>query len=162
MAARDIMPWNSPSGGHEPPKAFPIAASQSFLIGEPVALSSGQAAEPSSDPATLLGIAAEPGVDADGAALATNLPVTVYPVTDASYFITRNYAEDGAGTAATPAASDVGNAVGLTLASGSWFADAGAANPHFRVVAVLDQKNFDVTDPRLLPGTGVKVVLGPL
>ncbi len=51
MAENDILPYDSVTGGHCRVRHFPLAASETFLRGEPVGLTSaGQLNEPGTLP----------------------------------------------------------------------------------------------------------------
>ena len=163
MAARDIMPWTSPTGA-ELRAQYPLAAGQTCLEGEPVAFSAGTLVEASDDPAAIVGIAAMraegmgPGLAA--VSFDTGHPITVYGITDSQRFICGNFATDGAGTAATPTqANAIGQSAGLTLSSGNWSIDTGTANLLCTILDVLDVRKRSIQDPLTGPSTGSFVVV---
>lgn len=164
MAARDIMPYSSHHGSHIVVEHYPLAASQTFEPGEPVNVNaSGQAAEAGSNPAgtALTGIAmAGPGsgnIDwATGNAMAAGASIPVVIPTTSTTFATTNFATDGAGTAATPTAANIGDTAGLVLASGNWFVDVGATNKVAEIVDVLDADGKSLKNSGA--GTGQTVV----
>ena len=85
MAARDIMQWSSPHGGHPRVQRFRMNLGEDFLRGEPVSVNAdGELTESANNPADadLMGIAMEPHAagainPATGAAHTTGDLITV-------------------------------------------------------------------------------------
>ena len=147
MAARDLMPHVSPSGSPLT-SAYPVAAATTILVGEPVVLNAGgELVLAGTNPAAVLGVAAEssvrsgshlPGGAYANTTFAAGRKVTVYKPTDDALFKTLNFARDGAGTAVTPAQTDLGDQAGFTLVGGVWMLDTGAGNLIAEVEDILD------------------------
>ena len=153
MSARDIMPYKEIET-----RAFPVAASQSFQAGEPVVVqAAGTLIEAATDPSTIDGIAAHRSTDVDGTDLGVGQRVTVYEVGPRQTFRTNSITSDGAGaTALVPTLANIGDFAGLALTGGGvWSLDTGANNLLCKIVGVLDRDGRDLSDPNLLPGTGV-------
>jgi hypothetical protein len=159
MALNDILTWRAPTGGVET-LAFPVAATQTFLSGEPLLLTGGGAlAIAASNPATIIGIAAHRSTDADGASFATGTMCSIYGVQDVQQFRTDNFATDGSGTAAVPTQTHIGELAGLVLTgAGNWVVDTAMANLILQIDDVLDINRNSITDPNLNPGAGVHVL----
>jgi len=182
MAKGDIMPYRGADQGSvlPPTDEFPLKASETFVQGEPVSLNNaGDLTESASAPADedFLGIAAMSG-DTVGATdpngifrspeglftpgASPNLPVagdliSIWRAKPGHKWVSRNFATDGAGTAAVPTkANAVGEVASLILASGNWFVDVGGSGSRVaRIDKVLDAKGNDIARSS---GTGVFVV----
>lgn len=181
MARFDIMPYRGGSQGTvlPPVEHYRLNASETFVEGEPVSVNAdGELTESADDPAAedVIGIAAMSG-DTVGSTnsigiyrkrrgmfspgASPNLPQTgdqiqVWEVYQGHTFITKNFATDGAGTAATPTlANALGERAGLTLASGTWSLDTGTSNFLCRIVDVLDANGISLQEQG---GTGVAVL----
>jgi hypothetical protein len=159
MAVQDIQHYSAPMGVVDV-QAFPATASQSFVTGEPVVLTAaGTLSECEDDPSAVTGIAAHRTTDVDGNSLGTTHPISVYMASPGQVFKTRNFATDGAGTAATPALTNVGDLAGLDFTNTTdWFLDTLQDNLICRIVGVKDAAGNNLGDPRVLPGTGVWVL----
>ncbi len=160
MSARDIEPHLNGTN----PKQFPVAGSQTFRQGEPLLISSNRATEAADDPSQLLGIAADSSLGIDQAALASGELISYYPWDRENTFKTKLFATDGAGTAATPAASSIGDQGGFTLSSGVWTFDTGTDNTLGEVVDVLDPHGVSLADPARVAGvrtTPLTVLIRP-
>lgn len=174
MAKNDIVVWRSPKElvvAH-----FPVAASSTFVAGEPVRLNTGgELVEATTDPATgndLLGFAMVSGdtvgaTDGNGAfrhKIGAFTPGTGYPVSRDQtavvmpgpdvWFLTANFDATTAGFGDTPAKTDVGDGAGLQLVSGTWGIAKGG-NQLVRILQVLDSNYNDIA---LSGGTGKFVV----
>lgn len=180
MARFDIMPFRGGSQGTviPPVEHYRLNASETFVEGEPVSVNAdGELTESADDPAAedVIGIAAMSG-DTVGSTNAIgiyrkrrgmfspgaspNLPQTgdqiqVWEVYQGHTFVTKNFATDGSGTAAVPAAANIGDRAGLTLINGNWFLDTGTTNFIARIVDVLDANGISVQEQG---GTGVSVL----
>ena len=158
MGVHDLRHYRAPDGVVEM-NSFPATASQTFLAGEPVqVVAAGTLSECATDPPTVDGIAAHGTTDVDGNSLGTTHPITVYGTSPNQVFISRRFATDGAGTAATPALTNIGDFAGLSLSGGIWYVDTGAANAIIKIIGVQDIAGNDLGDPKVLPGTGVWVL----
>jgi hypothetical protein len=163
MAANDIRIQVQMPGGTG---AGPIDSGQTFQPGEPVVVDAdGTIDECGSDPVTVTGIAlgSSQGKDANGIAgtVANGTQISFYKPVNGQLFVTRRFATDGAGTAATPAVTSVGDTAGFILASDIWYVDTGAANVHVEIVAVLDDNGAPLGDTTVrTTGTGTQVVFG--
>jgi len=154
MSARDIS-WYSSRDGSPDPMSFPVTATQTFLEGEPTVLvAAGTLSEASDDPASITGIAAHRSTDIDSASFGVGRRITVYRNTPGQVFRTQNFSTDGAGTAATPTLSNIGDAAGFTFTGGVWSLDTGTGNLLCRILDVLDSQGQSLSDPHLLTGTG--------
>ena len=157
MAARDIMPWTSPHGGHELIEHFPMNASEAFFQGEPVGVNADGEATESADgpvPADLYGIAlAGPGASnknpKTGTTWATGDRVPILVPTPTQRFITPNFAKASAAFDDTaPVASDIGDACALVVIGGVWGVDgAPDANDSVgRIVDILNVRKESIQD----------------
>ncbi len=161
MSKQDFRHYQSPNGITDL-HAYPVTASETFLAGEPVVVAAaGTLGECADDPSVIAGMAAHGSLDVDNADLGVGSPVTVYGFTPGQVFITRRFATDGAGTAATPALTNVGDLAGFDLSSGVWTLDTGQGNLLARIVGVQDISGNNLGDPNVLPGTGVWVLFTP-
>lgn len=179
MAKNDIRLWRSAK--EVVVEHYPVAASSTFVAGEPVRLNTGgELVEATTAWATgndFLGIALSSGdtvgaTDGNGTfrqlkgafTPGTGLPVSgdLVPVlipTPETFFITSNWtATTGASTAATaataPAKTNVGDGGGFNLDSGNWVLGMGVAQ-NARVLQVLDSNYEDIA---YSGGTGRHVV----
>lgn len=152
MSERDFMPYQCEGERI----AFPVTAGQTFLAGEPVAVSAaGTLSEAGDDPSTISGIACHrTPTNLIGGSAGVGSRVTVYRISKDQVYKTKNFATDGAGTAVVPALTNIGDQAGLTLASGVWSVDTGTANLLVEVVGVRDIDGRDLADPNILPGAG--------
>jgi hypothetical protein len=158
MAQQDIRHYQAPNGVVDI-RSYPVTASQAFLEGEPVTLTNaGTLSECSDDPARVTGIAAHKSSDVDGTDLGVGTPISVYGTDPSQVFITKKFATDGDGTAATPALTNVGDLAGLDLNAGVWTLDIGQDNVICEILGVQDISGRDLGDPNLLAGTGVWVL----
>ena len=159
MAVQDIQHFSAPNGVVDM-RAYPQTASETFVAGEPVVLvAAGTLSECGDDPSAVTGIAAHRTTDHDGVDRGVGAPVTVYQASPGQVFKTQNFATDGAGTAATPALTNVGDLAGLDFTSGTdWFLDIGQDNLICEIVGVRDAAGNNLSDPNVLPGTGVWVL----
>lgn len=157
MAARDIMPWTSPTGGHPEIRHFRMNASETFLVGEPVSMNAdGELTESADDPVDddLMGIALAPAYSGalsprTGAAYTTGDLIPVVIPNDNTLFITRNFSAAGSAFNDTaPALADLGDEVGLTLLSGSWGVDQGTTNNPCRIVDILNANKVSIQQTR--------------
>ena len=147
-----------------------ITGAQTFEEGEPVYVDdNGYLIECADDPAVVTGISAgtSQGMSANGEAghlVAGTRPdgtwVQVYKPVHDQYFVCSNFATDGAGTAAVPAQTTVGDTAGFTLLGGVWYVDTGCANIHVEIVGVIDSHANFLSDIIRDVGTGVSVVFG--
>ncbi len=166
MAANDIMPWQAPSGAEER-LSHPVAATQAFLVGEPVVLSNGALIECVDDPANVDGISAQgaeerAGIGLSVASLPVGSSITIYGVNDTQVFTCSNFATDGAGTSAAPTqANAIDELAGLTLDASTipvWYVDTGTANQLVRIVDVLDARRNSIQNPQIVTTAGVTVL----
>jgi len=155
MAARDIMPWTSPFGGHPRMQWFRMNAGEVFFEGEPVSvnqdgeLTESLAAGPvDSD---LLGIAAGgPGATninpATGITYATGDLIPVFMPDIGNYFITRNWTAGTAFNDVAPAVADIGDQVGLVNIGGLWGIDQGQDQNEglCTVIDILDENKNSI------------------
>ena len=180
MAARDIMPWNSSTGGTTVVRAAPMTASEAFERGEPVnVVNAGTLTEPPDDATQWIitdgepsgrnnvGIAAEgPGTGninyKTGVAYATNDSISYWPSGDGQLFITENFFAAGAASDVVPVQTDVGEPYQITYnTTGTigWGVEQTAGVEGVDVVAVV----VDVLDSLNRPiresgAAGAKVV----
>jgi hypothetical protein len=156
MAERDFMPYQCEGER----VAFPVAAGQTFLAGEPVVLqAAGTLIEATDDPSAIDGIACHrTPTDLNGNPAGVGSRVTVYRISKDQVYKTKNFATDGAGTAVVPALTNVGDQAGLTLASGVWSVDIGTGNLLVQIVGVRDIDGRDLADPNVLAGAGLWVL----
>jgi hypothetical protein len=151
MARQDIMPADSPIGGHCRVLEFPLNASETFVEGEPVSVNAdGEVTESADNPAAadIMGIAATGGdttagtgtIDfATGNIITTGAMVKVFIPDQNTIFRTRNFTVAGVAFGDTaPAASNIGDEVGLTVIGGSWGLDVAGGTNTCRVIDVLD------------------------
>ena len=160
MSVQDFRHYQAPSGDTDM-RAYPVTASQTFVAGEPVVVvtGAGTLSECTDDPPAVTGIAAHKSTDVKGNSLGTTHPITVYRGTAGQVFITRNFATDGGGTAATPTLANVGDLAGFDFTSTTdWFLDTGQDNLLCRIEGVQDAQGNNLGDPRVLDGTGVWVL----
>lgn len=179
MAKNDIRVWRAPK--ELLVQHFPVAASETFVAGEPVRLNTGgELVECTTAWATgndFLGIALASGdtvgaTDANGAFTQKKgaftpgdgfpnsgdlVPVVI--ATPDTWFITSNWtATTGASTASVaataPAKTNVGDGGGFNLDSGNWVLGMGVAQ-NARVLQVLDSNYEDIA---YSGGTGRHVV----
>jgi len=157
VGVHDLRHYQAPDGVIDM-RSFPVTASATFLVGEPIVIAAaGTIDECGDDPASVDGIAAHSPTNIDGSAMAVGYSVTVYGTSPSQTFITKNFATDGAGTAATPALTNIGDLAGLT-GPGTWYVDTGAANKIIQITGVQDAAGNNLGDPNVLPGTGVWVL----
>jgi hypothetical protein len=140
-------------------KSFPVAASETFRAGEPVVVgAAGTITECLTDPPVISGIAAHRSTDGNGTDLGVGTQVTVYGTSPNQTFITNNLTSDGAGTAAVPALTNIGDLVGLALSGGVWSLDTSVDNLTCQIDGVQDVAGNNLGDPNVLPGAGVWVL----
>ena len=175
MAKNDIRIWRAPKELNI--GWYPVAASSTFVAGEPVRLNTGgELVEATTDWATgedFLGIAMASGdtvgaTDANGTFRSlvgaftpgTGLPVSadlvpvVLPSPDV-WFVTSNFDLTTGAFGDAPVKTSVGDAGGLALVSGTWgYAAGGTKNA--RVMHVLDS---NLTDIAFSGNAGVSVVI---
>ena len=168
MAEQDIMPFVSPHGGSTGTRAFPVAASETYRHGEPLILSSNELQEAATDPAAIVGIAAQDARDIandptgglNGQPASAGTPRTVYLPVHEQTFLCRNYSADGTGaTLSTPAVAQIGTLAGLVLNSGVWSVDTAANNLICQINDVLDARKNSIDNPNLVSGTATYVVV---
>ncbi len=158
MAEQDFRHYQAPDGVVDM-RSFPVTAGESFRAGEPVVVAAaGTLGECADDPASVDGIAAHRSVDHDGVDLGVGTPITVYGTSPSQVFISRRFATDGDGTAASPALTNVGDLAGFDLNAGVWTVDIGQNNLIVKIVGVQDANGRDLGNPNILPGTGVWVL----
>ncbi len=158
MAVQDLQHFSAPNGDTDM-KSFPVTASQTFVMGEPVVVvAAGTLSECADDPPAVDGIAAHKSTDVKGNSLGTTFPITVYGTRPDQIFKTQNFATDGSGTAATPTLANVGDLAGLDFSGGTWSLDTGQDNLLCKIDGVRDAAGNNLGDPRVLPGTGVWVL----
>ena len=166
MAFDDIRVHTSPHGGHDRAIQIGVGAGETFLRGEPVAINAaGRLTESASDAvdADCIGVAAAGGDTTapgtmdwrTGILIVTGGLVPVHLASPHTYFITENFATDGAGTLAVPVITTIGDAASLVLAAGTWFVDTGGASNICRIMDVLDVDGRSIQESG---GTGVSVV----
>jgi len=161
VALNDIRAHSASRGGSQHSRAYPMAASATFLKGEPTVLTSGALDECGDDPDFVAGIAMMRGTDVDGTALATGTPITILELAEDQDFVCNNFATDGAGTAVVPTqANAIGVLAGFTLdGDGNWIVDTGCANLILEITDVLNSQGISVTNPlHSYNTTGVSVV----
>ena len=153
MAANDIMPFESISGGISRVRQGPMKASEAFFVGEPVALdSNGLITEANDNPAgdDLIGIASEgPGSSnvnpKTDATYATNDAIQFWTVSQGDSFITKNYSTDGSTfNNAAPLIAKLGIRAGLSLISDDWGFDENAGNKTVRLIDILDDQKASI------------------
>lgn len=165
MSARDFAVFNSPLGAHVRAH-YARANDNAFRAGEPVFIDADGDLDGCADaPTTIAGIALEPvgsgngfGNYRTGAAYAAGDLVSFIAATSDTLFVTAagRFATDGAGTAATPTRTNIGDLCGVSLAGGNYFLDSGEANKVAIVVDVLDSLGRSLQDSTA--GTGSRVV----
>lgn len=159
MAARDIMPLLGPHGPYSQIQYFPLNASETFLIGEPVSVNAdGELTESADDPvdADIMGIALAPVGTGAGfenwrtrAAYTTSDLIPVVIPDPTTLFITRNWSVAGSAFNDTaPAASNIGDEAGLSLISGVWGVDISATNNTVRIVDILNARKISILETR--------------
>jgi len=176
-----ILPDPDDYGPYIRVEYFPLNASESFAPGEPVYLNSdGEVQESGDDPTvvTFLGVAITSGdtarssdpvgsfvrrigqyqITGDGFTPTTSDMVAVAVCMPGASIKCRNFATDGAGTAATPTqANAIGETAGFTLdGSGNYSIDTGvtAAREMLQIVEVLDDNGQNIV---FSGGTGTQV-----
>ena len=158
MSRQDILHFSSPDGVTGL-RAYPVTASQTFQQGEPVVvIAAGTLSECADDPSSVTGIAAHRSTDVNGTDLGVGTPITVYTAGPNDTFKTNNFATDGAGTAAVPTLTNVGELAGLDLSSGVWTLDTDQNNLICEIVGVRDAAGNDLSNPNVLPGAGLWVL----
>lgn len=161
MAARDLLPYKSMNGADLPKFQGPINAAESFGEGEPLFWNAeGELAETGDDPATVAGISCTQATDVDTVAFAAGTMISVYGVPNDQFFICRQFATDGAGTAVTPtAANAIGVTGGLTQAAGIYSVDVGTANTILEIMDVIDLSTGDsISNPQISAHTAGAVI----
>lgn len=174
MGLNDIQPWKNAYGHTAAIEWHRLDGSESFVLGEPVALGAdGDLNECGNAPtgAQFLGIALAPASYSIGGVASTKNPrtganfttgdlVPVAVLRPGDCVITNQFATDGSGTAAAPTlANALGETAGLIVATGEWFIDTGAAQDDiFRIKDVLDTNKNSLQDPLYSGNTGVFVV----
>ncbi len=154
MASRDFMPFRTLDGSPEQRVSRGVTASETFLVGEPLAQQAGgRAAIAVTDPSTIVGIAAHRSTDVNGTSLAGDTQITLYGVGSNQLYKTRNFAIDGSGTSITPTVALIGDFAGLILNGSDWFVDTGANNSICEIVGLRDRNGRDINDPNLVPET---------
>jgi len=157
MGFMDFRHYRAPDGVVDI-TSYPVAASQTFVGGEPVVVgAAGTITECGDDPAIVDGIAAHKSTDVDGNSLGTTHQIAVYGTSSGQVYITKNFATDGAGTAATPTLANIGDSAGFT-GPGTWYLDTGTTNLQTEIIGVQDAAGNNLGDPNVLPGTGVWVL----
>ncbi len=180
MSKFDIMPYRGSDQGNviPPVEHYRLNASETFTIGELVSVNAdGELTEAADDPAAedVIGVAAMSGdtavtTDTNGIyrkrvglfapGASPNAPQTgdmiqVWEAFQGHTFLAKVFATDGAGTAAVPAAANIGDRAGFSLTAGVWSIDTGTANFIARIVDVLDVNGRSVQESGL---TGVAVL----
>lgn len=157
MGAYDIVPATSPHGGHNHVVAYPINASETFRMGEPVRMNAdGELTEcttPVDAAEEIFGFAAGDGLDVDGNSRTAEELVSVYEPGD-TLFMTRHFTTDSATAGETPTAAHIGDVGGFTRISGTWHFDINEEGVA-RIVRVLDSLKRDISSSG---DTGVWVV----
>ena len=181
MALNDILPYNSPHGGHELVEQYEIATA-GFVLGEPVGIdaSDGGVAESPTDGSNvenheIVGIALGPASYNIGGVASTKNPrtganfaagdrVPVAVPTNQSTFITSNFTTDGATfDNAAPTAAMIGDEIGLVHIGGDWGVEHGTLDTNAtigRIVDLLDadKNSIQGTTNTLATGTTYYVV----
>jgi hypothetical protein len=148
MASRDFMPFRTLDGSQEQRVSRGVTSSETFLVGEPIAQQSGgRAAIATTDPSTVVGIAAHRSTDVNGTSLAGDTQITLYGVGRNQLYKTRNFSTSGTGTSATPAVTRIGDFAGLILNGSDWYVDTGANNKICEIVGLRDRNGRDISDP---------------
>lgn len=165
MAARDIMPYDGPHGGHVRVQHFAgdfVTDTQTFELGEPVRVdTSGALVESGDSPlatvGSLIGIAAAgPGAaqanvnPETGAAFADGDRCPVYLIDPTTTWATPNFSSAGAAFAdALPTQGEIGQEVELTVIGGVWGVSITvAANANIgRILDVLDAQGRSIQQP---------------
>lgn len=166
MAARDIMPFNSPLGGTYEVRYGPMNASEVFEVGEPVGLNDdGEITEAPDDgtqviigdfdqvDGTAFGIAAfGPGAGnidpKTGVAFATGAEIAYWPANQGTLFITDNFwATGAAGTAVVPLQTDVGESYQISEGGAGWGVEQTAGVVGVDIQAIV----HDVLDAQKSP-----------
>lgn len=128
----------TPQAGSPTRLVFPEAASQTFKKGACVYLTGGALTECGADPATILGIALDPATGVTGR------PIRVTLLSNAIFEASLS------GTSVT-AATDVGVAYGVVLASGLWLVDkTDTTAKRVTVMALSTKDNVGDTNGRVL------------
>ena len=153
MGARDIMPWNSPTGGHCRVQHYRVDASQTFFEGEVVYLNADGELQESADepvPANVTGIAlGGPGASINprtGVAWATGDLVPVALPGD-TYFITPNFTTNGSAfDDAAPTVAMLGDPLALALIGGVWGVDQGpdTNDSTCRLIDILNEQKESI------------------
>ena len=163
MARNDIQPFSATDGSHEV-VVFPLAASQSVAQGEPVAVTAGELSEATDDPPAIKGIAVAPTffgtLNGNTTVRPTGTLIQCYSTARRQTFYSKNFATDGAGTAATPTvANATGRLAGLTLTGGgSWVVDTGCDNLIVEILEVRTANGSILGEPKTAGLTGTTVV----
>ena len=167
MAKQDIMPADSPGGGHCRVLEFPVAAAQTFVEGAVVRVNtSGQLVASVDNPtsANVFGIAATGGdttagtgtLDPDtGSVITTGGMVKVYVPDITTVFRTMNFSSAGAAFGdVAPAAGHIGDEINIELIGGNYGVGIAGSNNLGRIVDVV---NADGNSVMRSGGTGVTV-----
>jgi hypothetical protein len=147
--------------------AYPLdgTVAQTFEPGDVLRVdSAGELAEASTNPTSVIGIAAgsSQGMTAGGinGTVPTGTLIPIYCVTPGQTFQTRNFATDGSGTAVVPTQTIVGETAGFSLNNGVWSVDQGSVD-HVEILDVLDANGQSIGDSnKRTTGVGVTVVFG--
>ena len=188
MAARDIMPWIDTHGGVATVRWGQMTASEFFDIGEPVAVvAAGTLTEPPDDATEFILADAADGFElgiaawgpaggaqtndaaahinpATGMAYTTGDDLPYWPADEGTLFITQNLFAAGAGSAVTPAQTDIGNAYQMSYATfgtpdTGWGLEQTAAGSGTDVMCVVTEVLDAQKAPiRITGNTGVYVV----
>jgi hypothetical protein len=148
MAARDIMPFASPLGGHTLALGAPVTASQVYLEGEVLQWTTGRLLVATDETATEIagcGVAADRALNRDGTAAVADQMRHYWPFVSGGEWITRRFSTDGAGTAAAITGALRGQEIGFTVdANGVWFADTGATANVGIITRILNAEKREV------------------
>ena len=157
----DIRVYRQARGGHFQCSPYSMAAGATFLPGEPVVFDgAGFIVEAGSDPAAVLGIAADSSIDIEGRIRTTGSSISVIEVNPSQLWVCDAFATDGAATPATPTqANAIGRTGGLTLNVATWTIDIGAANAILTIDDVIDRGGISVTKPGFVRGPGFHVIV---
>jgi len=159
MAAYDIMPWISPHGGHAMIDEYPMEASATCTVGEPVAVdatngtvleSTGSTAVADSD---LMGIAMNGGTGSTnwktGNAYTTNDLIQVATFDFNTRWITSNWTVAGSAFDDTvPATTHIGDTTGFIKIGDDWGVDAapGSNGQIGRIIDILNGRKQSIKD----------------
>jgi hypothetical protein len=167
MSAYDILLYSTVDEGAARRAVRTNITAATFMIGEPVVivaneLANGETGPGGVDPVDIFGVAAESAVSGSNMMAALEIEDTLRTVelpNEDKLFLARYFAEDGAGTLATPTYAGVAGVPANLVHNGTqWTFDTGAANLNCEGVDVVDSNGTRLGDDLTFSGAGAMVL----